>query len=144
MITYTEKSISDSVGSAISDEAGAPTLQEAVNEAAASGGIVEVKKDIKLDKCVTIPAGKPIVISSTDPYTILGVKDGVQPECLFEVEDGAEVTFDGNLTLSGKYNTKCAIKNHGKLTVTEIRPFPEHRSPRIFLVCWKTAELMQN
>ena len=89
-----------------------------MNEAAASGGIVEVKKDIKLNDCVTIPAGKPIVISSTDPYTILGVKDGVQPECLFEVEDGADVTFDGNLTLYGKYNKKCAIKNHGKLTVT--------------------------
>lgn len=118
IITYTEKSISDSVGSAISGEAGAPTLQVAVNEAAASGGIVEVKKDIKLDTCVTIPAGKPIVISSTDPYTILGVKDGVQPECLFEVEEGADVTFDGNLTLSGKYNKICAIKNHGKLTVT--------------------------
>lgn len=118
IITYTEKSIFDSVGSAISDEAGAPTLQEAVNEAAASGGIVEVKKDIKLDNCVIIPAGKPIVISSTDPYTILGVKDSIQPECLFEVEEGADVTFDGNLTLYGKYNKKCAIKNHGKLTVT--------------------------
>ena len=118
VITYTEKSISDSVGSAISDEAGAPTLQDAVNEAAASGGIVEVKKDIKLAACVTIPAGKPIVISSTDPYTILGVKDSVQPECLFEVEEGADVTFDGNLTLYGKYNEKCVIKNHGKLTVT--------------------------
>ena len=118
VITYTEKFISDSVGSAISDEAGAPTLQDAVNEAAAYGGIVEVKKDIKLAACVTIPAGKPIVISSTDPYTIPGVKDSVQPECLFEVEDGADVTFDGNLTLYGKYNKKCVIKNHGKLTVT--------------------------
>ena len=34
------------------------------------------------------------------------------------MEEGADVTFDGNLTLYGKYNKKCAIKNHGKLTVT--------------------------
>lgn len=46
-INYTIPSISDTVGDTISSEAGAPSLQEAV-DTAADGETIKIKKDIKL------------------------------------------------------------------------------------------------
>lgn len=102
-INYTIPSISDTVGDTVSSEAGAPSLQEAV-DTAADGETIKIKKDIKLSSQVTIPQGKSITITSDDDYTIVGVKDGTKPENLFEVLEGANVIFAGKLILSGRYN----------------------------------------
>ncbi|MFR2317966.1 MAG: leucine-rich repeat protein [Enterocloster sp.] len=117
-INYTIPSISDTVGDTISSEAGAPSLQEAV-DTAADGETIKIKKDIKLSSQVTIPQGKSITITSDDDYTIVGVKDGTKPENLFEVLEGANVIFAGKLILSGRYNDKSIIKNHGTVTITD-------------------------
>lgn len=57
------------------------------------------------------------MITSEDAYTIAATKSGTVPDVLFEVESGAEVVFDGNLILSGRYNDGSIIKNHGILEI---------------------------
>lgn len=116
-VTYTKSSIPDSIGSTISNEEGAPTLQDAINDSDATGGCIEIKKNIKLDHKVTIPSGSKVMITSEDAYTIAATKSGTVPDVLFEVESGAEVVFDGNLILSGRYNDGSIIKNHGILEI---------------------------
>ena len=73
-VTYTQQSIPDNVGDKISNAADAPTLQEAVNNAAATenGGTVILKKNIKLDKSVTVPAGQTVTITAEQAYQIAG------------------------------------------------------------------------
>ena len=73
-VTYTQQSIDDGVGDTISDVRNAPTLQEAVNTAAAAenDGTVTLEKNIKLNQAVTIPAGKTVTITADGPVQIAG------------------------------------------------------------------------
>lgn len=101
-------------GDTISDESGAKTLQEAVNEAAAKtdGGTVTLKKDIKLAAPVTIPAGGPVKITSDTDVRVIADKSKKLAE-LFNVADGAKLTLAGKVELLGHYNSDSMVKSAG-------------------------------
>ena len=119
-VTYTQESIDDSVGDTISDKAGAPTLQEAVNTAAASenGGIVTLQKNIKLDTAVTVPAGETVTITAEQACQIAGTKTAVDLRNLLVVEEGGSLVIDGKVTLFGRYNSGSIVLNQGSLELT--------------------------
>ena len=119
-VTYTQQSINDSVGDKISGTADAPTLQEAVNAAAAAenGGTVTLEKNIKLDKTVTVPAGKTVTITAEKPLQIAGTKTVTDLKNLFVVEEGGSLVITGKVTLFGRYNSGSAILNYGALELT--------------------------
>lgn len=114
-ITYLKESIGD-VGDTISDEADALTLQEAVN-ASNPGDVITISKHVKLDKTLTIPAGKDVTIRSEENFSIIGNKEK-NLDALITVEAGASVTFDGELTLSGRYNSGSIVSANGSVTLT--------------------------
>lgn len=115
----------DAENDKISDDADAMTLQEAVNAAAAGdadgvnvleGGIVVLKKNVRLSKTLNVPAGNPVTIQSEgQTYTIIGPKDsGI--DNLVEVQSGADITYT-NVNLGGRYNKKSVIRTAGKVTL---------------------------
>ena len=127
-VVYTQPSIDDSVGDAISSEPGAPTLQEAVDAAAQTGATVTVSKHVKLTQPVVVPAGKTVTVISGaasaaakaadgatagEAFQISGVKSGSDLKNLFVVEDGGSLVIEGKLVLSGRYNTGSVVLNHG-------------------------------
>ena len=114
-VTYTLPSVAGA-GDTISNEENAPTLQEAVNAAAASGKPVKIEKNIQLKAPVTVPAGKTVVITSDDRQIILGDSSS-KPKNLFVIEDGASLQLEGSVELYGRYNTKSMILNQGELTL---------------------------
>lgn len=124
-IVYLYPSISDSVGDTISDAAGAPTLQAAINSAPnGQPTTITINKNVKLRQTLKIPAGKAITLTSDQPYTILAVKTSSAArgassvDDLIVVEKGASLTLAGNITLRGKYNTGRIIDNSGAVTLT--------------------------
>lgn len=116
-ITYLVPSIGD-VGDTISDEDGALTLQEAVNQSN-PGDTITISKDVKLDSTLNIPAGKKVIITVTEKsgHTIIGNKDN-EISKLITVEKEGSVTFDGNLIISGRYNSDSTIDNQGNATLS--------------------------
>lgn len=119
-VTYTQQSIPDNVGDKISNATDAPTLQEAVNDAAAAenGGTVTLEKNIKLDKAVTVPAGQTVTITSEQACQIAGAKTARDLKNLFVVEKGGSLIIDGQVTLFGRYNTGSVVLNYGTLELT--------------------------
>ena len=124
-IVYLYPSISDSVGDTISDEAGAQTLQAAINSAPnGQPTTITIGKNVKLRQTLRVPAGKAITLTSDQPYTILAVKassaagSASSVDDLIVVEKGASLTLAGNITLRGKYNTGRIIDNSGAVTLT--------------------------
>lgn len=119
-IVWLKESIGD-VGDRISDEEDAPTLQEAVNRASeGKPAAIEISKDIKLDKVLTIPEGKEIVLSSKggeENYTILGNKSEELSDLIY-VEKDAAITFQ-DVTLSGIYNSGSVIRSEGQVSVSD-------------------------
>ena len=118
-VTYTQQSIDDGVGDTISDAQDAPTLQEAVNTAAAAenDGTVTLEKNIKLDEAVTVPAGKTVTITADGPVQIAG-KTATNLKNLFVVQEGGSLVITGQVTLFGRYNSGSAILNYGALELT--------------------------
>lgn len=119
-VTYTQQSIPDEVGDKVSNAADAPTLQEAVNAAAAAekGGTVLLEKNIKLDKAVTVPAGQTVTITAEQAYQIAGTKTAGDLKNLFVVEKGGSLVIAGQITLFGRYNTGSIVLNYGALELT--------------------------
>ncbi|MDO4266636.1 MAG: leucine-rich repeat protein [Eubacteriales bacterium] len=119
-IEFTEKSVEDEVGDTISYADDAPTLQEAVNAAAENGQPVIIAKDIKLAQTVTISSGEIIITTDSDElFAIASVKEGHQLDQLFNVEEGASVTFSGKLKLSGHYSSGSIIYSEGNVTLED-------------------------
>lgn len=119
IVTFTRQSIPDDVGDKISDAADAPTLQEAVNAAAKkeNGDTVNLEKNIKLNKPVTVPAGHIVTITAEEAYQISGTKTVDDLRNLFIVEKGASLVITGNVTLFGRYNSSSIIFNKGSLEI---------------------------
>ena len=117
-VIYTQQPIDDSVGDKISDAQDAPTLQDAVNEAAENGGTVTLEKNIKLNQAVTVPAGKTVTITADEPFQIAGTKTATDLKNLFVVEKGGSLVITGQVTLFGRYNSGSAILNYGALELT--------------------------
>ncbi len=114
-IEYLFASIGE-VGDTISDREGAPTLQEAVNDAG-EGETITIEKDVKLAETLHILSGKNVTITCKDTFTVLGdSKEKIRN--LIEVEAGASVTFAGSLVLSGRYNSNSIIAAKGQVTLT--------------------------
>lgn len=120
-VTYTQQSISDDVGDKISNTADAPSLQEAVNAAAAAekGGNVTLEKNIKLDKVVTVPAGQTVTITAEQACQIAGTKTATDLKNIFVVEKGGSLAISGQITLFGRYNTGSIVLNYGALELME-------------------------
>ena len=125
-IIYRYPSISDSVGDTISDESGALTLQAAIDSAPnGQPTTIPIGKNVKLSQTLKIPAGKAIILTSDQPYTILAVKPSSAArgtssvDDLIVVEKDASLTLAGNITLRGKYNTGRIIDNSGAVTLTD-------------------------
>ena len=115
-IIYLRESIPDSVGDTISNDAGAMTLQEAV-EAAPDGveTTIEIRKHIKLGRTLSIPAGKKIKLVSEDPHTILAENN--TSGALVSVAEGASLEVSGNVTLRGRYNKGPVIEDEGEVVL---------------------------
>ncbi|MDO4267049.1 MAG: leucine-rich repeat protein [Eubacteriales bacterium] len=123
-LTFTEKSVEDTVGDTISDAAGAPTLQDAVNQAKVDGNPVIIEKDIKLTDPVIVSSGTVVEIEtktgdSDNPFTILGVKNSPQIDRIFQIEEGASVTFSGAIKLSGRYSNGRIIYSEGEVVLED-------------------------
>lgn len=119
-IVYKIASIDDSVGDSISDAPASPTLQEAVNAAAKTGGTVTLGKHVKLGEPVTIPAGETVTITTDGTECwILPLKTGYNGDTLFSVEEGASVIFTGNLVLSGRYHSGSILDSQGVVTLAD-------------------------
>ena len=115
-IIYLRESIPDSVGDAISNDANAMTLQEAVD--GAPDGVetaIEIRKHVKLGTTLRVPAGKKIKLVSEDPYTILAVNNA--SGALVSVAEGASLEVSGNVTLRGRYNKGPVIEAKGEVAL---------------------------
>lgn len=115
-VIYLRESIPDSVGDTISNDVGAMTLQEAVD--AAPDGVettIEIRKHVKLDTTLRVPAGKKIKLVSEDPYTILAVNNA--SGSLVGVDEGASLEVSGNVTLRGRYNRGPVIEAKGEVVL---------------------------
>lgn len=119
VLTFKQPSINDNVGDAISNEAGAPSLQEAVNESARSGNPVTIGKHVKLSKAVTVPAGEQVSITAADEFQITGTKANADLKNLLIIEEGASLKIEGNVQLSGRYNTGSVVLNRGTFELAE-------------------------
>lgn len=116
-IVYLYESIDDSVGDTISEEAGAKTLQQVVNEA--PDGVattIAIKKHVKLGSTLNIPAGKNIIITCDDPHTILAKKNTAGS--LVSVAEGATLELSGDVSLRGCYNAGAIIDCKGALVIS--------------------------
>lgn len=117
-IVYLVESIDDAVGDAISNAAGAKTLQEAVNEA--PDGVettISIQKHVKLGSTLSIPAGKNIKITCDEPYTVLATS-GTRGD-LVDIAEGATLELAGNVALRGRYNTGSIINSTGALVLSD-------------------------
>lgn len=116
-IVYTRESIGDSVGDTVSDDS-IKTLQELVNEAPdGKETVITLKKHVKLDSTLTIPAGKMIKITSDEPYTILAKKSGFS--VLVNVAERASLELSGKVSLSGRYNKGAIISSRGAVVLSD-------------------------
>ncbi len=116
-IVYTRESIDDGVGGTVSDDS-TKTLQELVNEAPdGEETVITLKKHVKLDSTLTIPAGKMIKITSDEPYTILAKKSGFS--VLVNVAERASLELSGKVSLSGRYNKGAIISSKGAVVLSD-------------------------
>ena len=117
-IVYTRESIDDGVGATVSDDS-TKTLQELVNEALdGKETVITLKKHVKLDSTLRIPAGKMIKITSDEPYTILATKNsGVS--VLVNVAEGASLELSGKASLRGRYNKGAIISSRGAVVLSD-------------------------
>lgn len=116
-IAYTRESINDGVGATVSDDS-TKTLQELVNEAPdGKETVITLKKHVKLDSTLRIPAGKMIKITSDKPYTILAKKSGVS--VLVNVAERASLELSGKVSLSGRYNKGAIISSRGAVVLSD-------------------------
>ncbi len=125
-VIYTQQSIPDQTGDTISSDTDAPTcdtdaptLQKAVTSAAQSGEIVTLKKNIKLNTSVTVPAGKTVTITAEDPVQIAGTQAATDLKNLFVIEEGGSLVITGQITLFGRYNRGSIILNYGSLELAK-------------------------
>lgn len=121
---YTLPSIPDT-DDTISDDADAPTLQEAIN-AAQDGDTIYITKNVRPTKTVTVPAGKKVTIAAKGgDWRIIGKKDSPLNSALISVAEGASLTLkaeDGaTLTFDGRYSatTAPAITSAGELKLRD-------------------------
>ena len=115
-IVYLRESIRG-IGDKISSAPNAMTLQEAVNAAPdGSPATITLSKNVELSKTLNIPAGKIITIRSESGDTLFAAKDSGLDALIF-VEAGASVSFDGDLTLSGRYNDGSVINAQGAVAL---------------------------
>lgn len=117
-IVYTRESIDDGVGATVSDDS-TKTLQELVNEAPdGKETVITLKKHVKLDSTLRIPAGKMIKITSGEPYTILATKNsGVS--VLVNVAERASLELSGKASLRGRYNKGAIISSRGAVVLSD-------------------------
>lgn len=117
-IVYTRESIDDGVGATVSDDS-TKTLQELVNEAPdGKETVITLKKHVKLDSTLRIPAGKMIKITSDEPYTILATKNsGVS--VLVNVAERAFLELSGKASLRGRYNKGAIISSRGAVVLSD-------------------------
>ena len=117
-IVYTRESIDDGVGATVSDDS-TKTLQELVNEAPdGKETVITLKKHVKLDSTLRIPAGKMIKITSDEPYTILATKNsGVS--VLVNVAERASLELSRKASLRGRYNKGAIISSRGAVVLSD-------------------------
>ncbi|RHL66395.1 Cna B-type domain-containing protein [Collinsella sp. AF36-3AT] len=116
-IVYTRESIDDSVGDTVSDGS-TKTLQDLVDKAPdGKETVITLKKHVKLDSTLTIPAGKMIKITSDEPYTILAKKSGFS--VLVNVAERASLELSGKVSLSGRYNKGAIISSKGAVVLSD-------------------------
>lgn len=99
--TYTVESV-EAADDRISDEPGAPTLQQAV-DAAPDGGTVLLSKNILLDTGILIPGSKHVTLRAADGKAvhILADPNGFTGP-MFTVPAGGGLTLGSGLTLWGR------------------------------------------
>ena len=117
-VVYKLASIDDSVGDAISSAPGAPSLQQAIDEAALAGGTVKIEKHIKLSGPVVVAKGQTVAVTSDEEFQIAGAKSAADLKNLFVVEPGGSLAVDGKVVLSGRYNTGSVVLNEGAFELT--------------------------
>ena len=120
-IQFTVPSIGKEIDDTISGEDDSLTLQEAVTAAAESetGGTVTLKKHVRLDEPVNVPAGQKVTITAEGDETFwILASEGSSIRNLFTVEAGAQVEFTGNLVLSGRYHTGGVVDNKGTVILS--------------------------
>lgn len=85
------------------------------------GDVIEVEKDVQLDKTLTIPAGKDVTIRAVDADRYLFSLEESAVHDLVVVEPGGSVTFEGEgdarLVLLGKNATGSAVTSEGAVTL---------------------------
>lgn len=123
-VIFTQPSIGDDVGDAISSEPGALSLQDAVNKAAADGGTVVLKKHVKLSAPVIVPAGETVTVTadeaSGEAFQISGTKQGATTlKNLLVVEEGGSLVVSGKVVLHGRYNTGSVVLTKGAFELGE-------------------------
>ena len=120
-IQFTVPSIGKEIDDTISGEDDSLTLQEAVTAAAESetGGTVTLKKHVRPDEPVNVPAGQKVTITAEGDETFwILASEGSSIRNLFTVEAGAQVEFTGNLVLSGRYHTGGVVDNEGTVILS--------------------------
>lgn len=120
-IQFTVPSIGKEIDDTISGEDDSLTLQEAVTAAAESetGGTVTLKKHVRLDEPVNVPAGQKVTITAEGDETFwILASEGSSIRNLFTVEAGAQVEFTGNLVLSRRYHTGGVVDNKGTVILS--------------------------
>lgn len=105
----------------ITDAVDFEALKAAVDKLAASetgkSGTIRITSNIELPEPIVIPDGVNVMITSDGTGRTITKTEDVKPTTLFVVEDDAEFTIDGDLTLSARKDGDDLIKCHGKLTL---------------------------
>ena len=118
-VNYTVPSLEDA-DDTIAEDGNA--LQYAVN-AAASGEVIVLRKNVTLKAGLTIPAGKDITIKSDGETRYLFASKEGSIKDLIVVGEGAHVTFagegSGELVLFGRYNEHSVVSSQGVVTLSE-------------------------
>lgn len=113
----------DEPSGAVTDVGDFAAIKAAVENLAASDtdktGTIRIISDISFPEQLTVPAGVSVtIISDEDGHTINKTEDAKDTE-LFKVEDGADLTIDGNLTFLAVKDGKDLVSCQGKLTLKQ-------------------------
>lgn len=113
----------DEPSGAVTDAGDFAAIKAAVENLAASDtdktGTIRIIANISFPEQLTVPAGVSVtIISDEDGHTINKTEDAEDTE-LFKVEDGADLTIDGDLTFLAVKDGKDLVSCQGKLTLKQ-------------------------
>ena len=117
-----ELSCNETVSENVVEAGDYSAIKAAVEQLAASesekSGTIRITSDIALIEQITIPKGvKVTIIDNGENHKLYKSDDAKNGTTLFVIEDGAEFTIDGDLTLLANKDGNDLIKCHGKFTL---------------------------